>query len=183
MVLAQSGPDLIRRSGAGRHPLPPIGNRRKAQRLPVIIGVVRIISVVLLITSLVACNRGTQSNDAVRQGILDHLGQAKSGLNLPGMDVKVTSVQYKGEEADASVSITAKGGDPAAGMLMNYHLRQQGDKWVVVGRQDGGASPHGALAAPDAANPHGGSPPNPHADGSGGSKMPSPEDLPPAGKK
>ena len=135
----------------------------------------RIIPVALLIVSLIACSRSPENNEAVRQGVLDHL--AKSGLNVGGMDVKLTSVQLKGDEADASTSITAKGGDPATGMMMNYHLRQQGNRWVVVGRQDGGASPHGALAAPDAPNPHGAEIPNPH-----GSKMPSPEDLPPAGK-
>jgi hypothetical protein len=141
--------------------------------------------------SLAACNRGAmQSNDAVRQGVLDHLSdsQAKTALNLAAMDVEIKSVQYNGSEADAAVSITPKGGNPAAGMSINYHLKQQGTKWVVVGRQD----QHGAVAAPDAANPHGGGAPpeaaNPHgggmaAPGAGGSKMPSPDDLPPTGKK
>jgi hypothetical protein len=138
--------------------------------------------------SLAACNRGgLQSNDAVRQGVLDHLAdsQAKTSLNLAGMDVEIKSVQYNGNEADAAVSITPKGGNPAAGMSINYHLKQQGGKWVVVGRQD----QHGAVAAPDATNPHGGGMAAPGggggmaAPGAGGAKMPSPDDLPPTGKK
>ncbi len=138
--------------------------------------------------SLAACNRGVPSNDAVRQGVLDHLAESQSKLNLGGMDVVVKSVQFSGKEADATVSITPKGGDPTAGMSINYHLQQKGDKWVVVGRQDshggtpnpGAANPHGGGAPPDTANPHGGAMAAP--DGGGG-KMPSPDDLPPTGKK
>ena len=143
---------------------------------------VRICAVLLLLISLAACNRGIQSNDAVRQGVLDHLAQsqAKTSLNLAGMDVTLKSVEFKGKEADAAVSITPKGGNPAMGMSINYHLQQQGAKWVVVGRQDS----HGAQAAPDASSPHGGGAmpdaTNPHG---GGTKMPSPDDLPPTGKK
>ena len=144
--------------------------------------------------SLAACNRGVQSgvqsNDAVRQGVLDHLAEqkGKTGLNLAGMDVEVKSVQFNGNEADAATLITPKGGNPAAGMSINYHLQQQGGKWVVVGRQDqhgavarpDGPSPHGGGAPPEAANPHGG---GMAAPGGGGSKMPSPDDLPPTGNK
>ena len=139
--------------------------------------------------SLAACNRGVPSNDAVRQGVLDHLSesQAKTGLNLAAMDVVVKSVQFSGSEADAAVEINAKGAAPGGGMSINYHLKQQGSKWVVVGRQDS----HGAMA-PGGQNPHGGAmpdAPNPHGDasmaapGGAGGKMPSPDDLPPTGKK
>ncbi|HEV3196378.1 MAG TPA: hypothetical protein VGZ73_00680 [Bryobacteraceae bacterium] len=151
----------------------------------------RISAVLFLMISLAACKRGgVQSNDAVRQGVLDHLAesQAKTSLNLAAMDVELKSVTFNGNDADAAVSITPKGGNPAAGMSINYHLQQQAGKWVVVGRQD----QHGAVAAPDAANPHGGGATpdaaNPHGGGmaapaGGGAKMPSPEDLPPTGKK
>ena len=61
-------------------------------------------------------------------------------------------------------------------MSMGYKLEQQGGKWVVVGRQETGGAQHGATP-PGAASPHGAAP----AGGAG--KMPSPEDLPPAGKK
>lgn len=137
------------------------------------------IGAVLLLLFLAACNRGNRSNDAVRQGVLDHL--SKAGLNVSGMEVSLTSVQFQGSEADATVSITPKGAPAAQGMSMNYHLKQQDNNWVVVGRPNAGGSPHtGATMPQDAPNPHGGAAPAP---GGAGGKMPSPEDLPPSGKK
>ncbi len=132
--------------------------------------------------SLAACNRGNQSKDAVRQGVLDYL--AGKGLNMAGMNVDVTGVQFNGERAEAAVSITAKGGAPGTGMSPVYILEQKNGKWAVTGRKETGEAPHGAGMAPGAGagggNPHGGA--MPPAAGSEG-KMPSPEDLPPAGKK
>jgi hypothetical protein len=125
---------------------------------------VRITSALPLILCLAACNRGGPNSDAVRQGVIDHLSRA--GLNVAGMEVTVGSVQMHGSQADAAVTVTAKGGNAAQGMQMTYHMEQKDGKWVVVGRGDGGQ--HGSTAAPPAANPH-----------TGGS-MPSPEDLPAA---
>ncbi len=144
---------------------------------------VRICAILLLIFSLAACNRGIQNNDAVRQGVIDHL--AKAGLNVKGMDVTLSSVQYNGKQADATVAITPKGGSSAQGMSMKYHLEQQGNQWVVTGRQETTGNPHGKGAtmpgaAPGAANPHEG---GAMAPSEGGAAMPSPESLPPAGKK
>jgi len=93
------------------------------------------------------------------------------------MDVTVTSVQFNGDKADAVVQIAAKG--QPQGMQMRYSLQQKGSRWVVVGRADSGAG-HGAATAPGVANPHGGG--AMPAAGSG-QKMPSPDDLPPSGKK
>jgi len=91
------------------------------------------------------------------------------------MNVEVTSFQIDGNQAQATVSFSPKGGSAAQGMSMQYRLEQKGGRWAVVGRKDAGASPHGGgampPAAPGAENPH------------GGGKMPSPEDLPPAGRK
>jgi hypothetical protein len=130
---------------------------------------------------LAACNRGLQNNEAVRQGVIDRLSQR--GLNVGGMDVTLTSVKFNGSEAEAVAAITPKGGNPAAGMSMSYHLRQEGNKWVVTGTQDSGGSRHGGAAMPGAANPHGGEMPGREQTAPGGAgKMPSPEDLPPAGK-
>ena len=108
---------------------------------------------------------------------MDRLAQA--GMNVAGMDVTVTSVQISGNQADAAVSISPKGGNAAQGMQIKYHLEQKDNKWVVVGRQDAGG--HGAQAMPGGAMPPAAMPgaENPHA----GGKMPAPEDLPPAGKK
>jgi hypothetical protein len=139
---------------------------------------VRISAILLLILSLAACNSAKKSNDAVRQGIIDYLAQ--KGLNIQGMDVTITNLELSGSQADATVSMTPKGVSGAQGMSMKYHLEEKGGKWTVVGRQDTGASPHGAGAMPPAttANPHGGAAPP-----AGAGKMPSPEDLPPAKKQ
>jgi hypothetical protein len=132
----------------------------------------------LPILYLAACNRGTANNDAVRQGVIDHLAQA--GLNVAGMDVTIRSVQIHGNQADAAVTFTPKGGNPAQGMQMTYLMDQKDGKWVVVSREDSGQhggqhgsanEGRGSTAAPPAVNPH----------AAGG--MPSPEDLPPATKK
>jgi hypothetical protein len=146
----------------------------------------RILSALVLALCLAACNRGIQTKEAVRQGVMDHL----KARNMSGnMNVDVTSVQFNGNRAEATVSVVPKGGSTEQGMSIGYQLEQQGKKWVVVGRKDAGGMPHGgampaAGAMPGAENPHGSEMPasgaeNPHGSG----KMPSPEDLPPAGKK
>jgi len=126
---------------------------------------------------------------------MDYLSGKTSSLalNMAAMDVQVTNVTFNGNQADAAVSITPKG-TPGGGMSVNYHLEQDGPKWVVKGRKDAGGTPHGGGAVPTAMpggeNPHGGGAmpgaANPHGamtpDASGG-KMPSPDDLPPTGKK
>ena len=139
--------------------------------------------------SLAACNRGGQGKDAVRQGVLDYLSGRKD-LNIASMDVDVTAVQFNGSKADATVTFSPKGGNPAQGMTMRYQLEQQGSRWAVVGHQDSG---HAASAVPPGAAPPGA--PNPHGAGAipgaggapvggpGGVRMPSPEDLPPTGGK
>jgi hypothetical protein len=136
-----------------------------------------------MLLSLAACNRGGQSKDAVRQGVVDYLSGRKD-LNLSSMDIDVSSVQFNGNKADATVTFAPKGGNPSQGMTMRYQLEQQGSRWEVVGRQDSG---HAGAVAPGAANPHGegaipGADNNPQA-GGGGVRMPSPEDLPPTGGK
>jgi len=143
--------------------------------------VVRYASLLPLILCLAACQHGIQTNDAVRQGVLDYLsGTVK--LNLQAMDVKVDSVKFDGEKAKATVSIALKGNSTPM-MTKQYDLEQKGGKWVVTGRE-GEAGHGGAMpgAAPGMENPHGGMA-MPAPGGSAGGKMPSPEDLPPAGKK
>ena len=133
---------------------------------------------------LAACNRGIQNKDAVRQGVLDHLAQVQ--LNVASMNVEVTSVQFNGNQAEAMVSFTPKGGSASQGMSMTYRLEQKDGRWVVMGRKDAGASPHGGAmppAAPGMENPHGGGAPPAAGTPGGAGQMPSPEDLPPAGRK
>jgi len=100
---------------------------------------------------------------------------------MGGMDVNVTAVQFNGSQAEASVSVTPKGGPSGAGMAFVYVMEQKDGKWVWVSNKATGEAPHGSAPMPGAANPHGGAPPPGAA--APGDKMPSPEDLPPAGKK
>jgi len=149
---------------------------------------VRIVSTFLLIFGLAGCHRGVESNDAVRQGVLDYL--ATKGMTAAAMDITVSAVKFNGDKADATVSFAPKG-TGVGQMTIQYHLALKDNKWAVVGRQDAGqhgagqippgAMPGGAMpgsAMPGSANPHG----TMAAPGAGG-KMPAPEDLPPAGKK
>ena len=147
----------------------------------------RFIPSLLLIVCLAACQRGGNNTEAVRQGVIDHL--SKNGYNVAGMDIKINDVKFNGEQADATVAVTAKGQSGGAPMVLPYHLERQSSKWVVVKRSDG-TNPHGGAmppAAPGAENPHGGGamPPAggaaPSAGGAG--QLPSPQDLPPATKK
>jgi hypothetical protein len=146
----------------------------------------------LLISCLAGCKHGVQSDDAVRQAVLDYLS-GPMGLNIGAMDVKVDKVSFEGEKAKAGVTIALKGNSTPM-MTKQYELEQKDGKWVVVARK--GESGHGATmpgggpgaggampgpVAPGTENPHGGGA-MPAAQGAGG-KMPSPDDLPPAGKK
>jgi len=143
---------------------------------------VRLAVPILALAALAACNTSGHNKDAVRQGIVDYL--AKMGLNTNAMDVSVTSIDFKNTEADATASIALKGAGSMPPMSRKYHLQQKGSQWEVVASADAGANPHGGGAMPGAGgggNPHAaGGPPAPPA---GSTKMPSPEDLPPSGKK
>ena len=142
--------------------------------------VVRKFAVLLPLFWLAACQHDVPNNEAIRQGVVDFFS-GPMGLNMQAMDVKLDTVDLKGDKAEAMVSVTLKGkSEPMS--RRKYFLAQQDGKWVVTGRE--GSAAHGAVApAAGAENPHGGGTvpgaENPHA----GGKMPLPEDLPPAGKK
>jgi hypothetical protein len=150
---------------------------------------VRLFPSLLLIVCLAGCQHGgANDTGAVRQAVIDRL--AKGGYNISGMDIQVASVKFNGDQADATISLTAKGQTGAPPMSLPYHLERQSGKWVVTGLAKG--STHGGAADPNAAtNPHGGA--MPPAAGGGGNPhggmppasgaMPSPQDLPPATKK
>jgi hypothetical protein len=126
----------------------------------------------VVLISLSGCQKSSQNNDAVRQGVLEYL--ATKGMTPASMEINVTAVKFDGNQADATVAFAAKG-DAAALMTMQYRLEMKDGKWGVVGKKDAGQ--HGAGAQLPAG---GAMPANPH--GAGGA-MPLPEDLPPSGKK
>ena len=119
----------------------------------------------------------------MRQGVVDYL--VAKGFPMSAMKVEVTAVQFKGDEAQADVTITPAGGGQGMAMQRQYQLKQQGVKWVVTQSQEAGGNPHGGGMMPNAqpgmANPHGGGGMAAPAAGAGG--MPSPQDLPPVDKK
>jgi hypothetical protein len=127
---------------------------------------------------LMGCSESGGGGDdaAVRQGVIDHLS-TKAALNVDLMEIEVTSVEYEGDLATASVTFQAKGSDdPAAAMQMQYTLERKGSRWVVQAKAGAEGSPHGGGGG-GMANPHGGMPP------AEGGEMPSghpPTEAPPA---
>jgi hypothetical protein len=99
--------------------------------------------------SLVACSRNIQNEAAVRQGVIDYLS-SKSDLNLSQMQVDVSSISFRQNEADATVSFRPKGGSAEAGMQMRYTLERKGNRWVVKGK---GAGPHAQQVPGQPAGP------------------------------
>jgi len=84
---------------------------------------------------------------------MDYLAQ-RTDLNMKMMQVDVTSVSFRQDEADATVSFRPKGA-AGGGMQMRYTLERQGSRWVVKGKGHPGAGqePHGKM--PAGQSPHG----------------------------
>ncbi len=99
---------------------------------------------------LAGCHKDIQNTDAVKQGVLNYLSKRS---DLVSMDVNVSSVSFRKDEADATVYFQAKGGGPGNGMAMNYVLERKGNEWVVKGRGSTTGMEHGT-------NPHAGAMPS-----------------------
>lgn len=96
---------------------------------------------------LSACNKAPQTKEAVKQGVVEHLGKG-AGLDLASMEVEVTAVTFAANQAKATVNFRPKS-SPEQGMQMNYTLETKGNKWVVLKKTGSNASPHGdATVAP-----------------------------------
>ena len=98
-------------------------------------------AVIALLWALTGCNKASQSQEAIRQAVIDSVA---SKVNVGAMDVDVTSISFKGAEADATVSFRPKG-SKSGGMEMRYTLEQKSGKWVVKDKAQEGGSPHGAM--------------------------------------
>lgn len=97
-----------------------------------------------------ACKRDIQNEDAVRKGILNYLAKRQ---DLSSMDVTVSKVAFRQDEADATVHFQAKNSTaPGTGLDMSYVLERKGNEWVVKGKGLG-AGHGGAMGGPS--NPHG----------------------------
>jgi len=108
----------------------------------------------LAVFLLLGCSRTEQTTEAVRQGVMDYLS-GRSDLDLGAIQVDVTSVQFRENEAEAMVAFRPKGGGPGSGMEMRYTLEKKGGRWVVKGKGQAptGVAPHGAASPQEAAKP------------------------------
>ena len=94
---------------------------------------------------LLGCRKDIQNTAAVRQGILEYLAKRP---DLVAMDVNVSSVAFRKDEADATVFFRAKDGPPENGMQMKYILERKGNQWVVKGRAGSGGTGNPHQASP-----------------------------------
>ncbi|MCX6625537.1 MAG: hypothetical protein NTY38_31650 [Acidobacteria bacterium] len=101
--------------------------------------------VVLLSLAVVGCKKPAEDRSAIRKAVVEYL--ASKGMTEKMMDIDVKNVNFRGEEADALVAFRGKGTPDATGFQTSYTLARKGDAWVVKGRKEAGANPHGAGAA------------------------------------
>jgi hypothetical protein len=108
------------------------------------------VAVGLSLAILAGCKRDIQNTDAVRRGVLAYLSKRS---DLLSMDVSISNVVYRDNEATATVHLQAKGSNaPGSGMDMRYVLERKGNDWVVKGRAGGEAHGQG-MGAPAGAAP------------------------------
>lgn len=134
---------------------------------------VRLFTVVMCASALLGlgCGRNIQTQEAIRRGVIDHLSK-RSGLDVNSMQIEVSSVNFRANEADAVISFRPKGvTDPGAGMQMMYTLERKGNQWVVKSKAGaGGGAPHGAGMSMPGGEMPAGHPPVPAAPETGKKK-------------
>ena len=87
-----------------------------------------------------ACANKLQTREAVERGI--RKGVQQRGLNVDAMEVRVQTVDFHGNKADATVGFFPKGGQLSQGMTMHYTLEQRENEWVIVGRSQSDMHQH-----------------------------------------
>jgi hypothetical protein len=103
------------------------------------------------------CKKDIQNEAAVKAGIVKYIA---TRTNLSEMDVSVTAVSFRENDADATVHFQAKGNsNPGAGLEMKYSLERKGSEWVVKGRSGSGVGHAMGSAMPSpsglpAGHPH-----------------------------
>jgi hypothetical protein len=107
-----------------------------------------------LLLALIGCSKSApQDKSAVQKALVDYLA-SRSGISVESMDIEVTSVTFRANEADAQVTFKAKGSADASNLMqMKYVLEQKDGKWTVKGRS--GASEHGGPSGGSQALPPG----------------------------
>jgi hypothetical protein len=130
---------------------------------------------VLAALLLAACSRNVniQNKEAVREAVISYLTarSAQTGLDMNTMQVDVTALTFRSDEAEATVAFRPKSLPESAAMRLNYTLDRSGNKWVVRG---GGTPAPGSEPEPEPELP----PNHPPVDGPGGGKSAPGGELP-----
>lgn len=84
------------------------------------------------LTLLTACSKNIDNMEEVKRGVIADVAKR---ADVGNMNVSVDSVSFRGKEADATVTFSAKQGGP--GMTMQYTMERSGDEWKVKGRKQG----------------------------------------------
>jgi hypothetical protein len=78
------------------------------------------------------CSKGIDTLEDVKRGVIADVSKR---ADVGNMNVSVDSVSFRGKEADATVTFSAKQGGP--GMTMQYTLERAGSEWKVKDRKQG----------------------------------------------
>ena len=108
-----------------------------------VVNIARWAALLLVAAGFWGCGRNIQSKEAVRQGVIDHLASRSNlDLNLSGLQVDVTAVAFRENEADVTVAFRARGSGESSGMSMRYTMERKGSKWVVKSKAEAGGGSH-----------------------------------------
>jgi hypothetical protein len=122
---------------------------------------VKLTAMLAAVFLLGACSKNIQTNEAVRESVVEYLNgiAAEKGLDISAMQVEVAKVSFERDEAQATITIRPKIAPGSKGMEIPYVLDRKGDKWVVRAAAASRANPHGDVAPggtpPDGALPAG----------------------------
>jgi hypothetical protein len=99
---------------------------------------------ILAVAALAGCKKNIQNKEAVKQAVLEHLSK-RSDLQVGQMDIDVTNVAFRENEADATISFKPKGVE-GGGMEMTYALERKGNIWTVKPKAASSGMGHGMVS-------------------------------------
>jgi hypothetical protein len=145
---------------------------------------VKWLAVAIAALFLSACSKNIDNQEAAQKAVDEYFGQPK----LRTMTARVQSVIFRGNEADVTLMVSARGSDPSQAIPMPYVLEKKSSGWAVKGPAAGGMAGHAGQASGQmpaghpgmgGAGPNGASAPGASPDGS--QKLNLPPDHPPIG--
>ena len=103
---------------------------------------------------LLACGGGAKlENEAAVRQALDRYLASRPNLNMQGMELQISGIQFRGQQAQADVVFKAKGGDAKGTMSMRYTLHRKGDRWEVEPQSAAHGGAGGGMAPPAGSAP------------------------------